>query len=179
LQIEIIKILISYAAKVVYCHTTKYTRQHILCSSSPKSKPKRNIYSRQLLRSRQFFIKHHHRRATYRNISKQQQFTYQGFQQPDYTVISNITEAYLPQLNINVYPNPADKQLNIMVKAATNSKALLTLTDIQGRTLFKETFQYNTLKNIDLSDIAQGSYTLIHQNEEGTIISTHQIQKVK
>ena len=85
----------------------------------------------------------------------------------------------MPQLNINVYPNPADKQLNIMVKAATNSKALLTLTDIQGRTLFKETFQYNTLKNIDLSDIAQGSYTLIHQNEEGTIISTHQIQKVK
>jgi len=103
----------------------------------------------------------------------------QGFQQPDYTVISNITEAFLPQLNITVYPNPADKHLNILVKATTVSKALLTLTDIQGRTLFKETFQYNTLKNIDLSDIAQGSYTLIHQNEEGTIISTHQIQKVK
>jgi hypothetical protein len=103
----------------------------------------------------------------------------QGFQQPDYTVISNIEEAYLPQLNIKVYPNPADKQLYMLVSTKENANAYLTLTDIQGKTILQETITYNSLKSIDISALAQGSYMLIHQSEQGKIISTHQIQKVK
>lgn len=103
----------------------------------------------------------------------------QGFQQPLYDVVSNITDyANSLFLNINVFPNPTNKLIHVELNASENKKALMYLYDISGKVITTETFQTNTTQTIHLENAASGQYHLKITDEYNQLLSTHKIQKI-
>jgi PKD repeat protein len=62
---------------------------------------------------------------------------------------------------VNLYPNPADEELNISFHAINNEKMTIVLTDLTGKTIQTNTIEANEGENIVLlntSDFAKGVY---------------------
>jgi PKD repeat protein len=62
---------------------------------------------------------------------------------------------------VNLYPNPADEELNISFHAINNEKMTIVLTDLTGKTIQTNTIQANEGENLVLlntSDFAKGVY---------------------
>lgn len=103
----------------------------------------------------------------------------QGFQQPLYDVVSNITDyANNLLININVFPNPTDKLIHVEFNTSENKKAIMYLYDISGKVITSETIQANTTKAIHLENTASGQYILKITDENNQLLSTHKIQKI-
>lgn len=65
--------------------------------------------------------------------------------------------------NINIYPNPADNQLNVSFNAVDNASLEIKLTDISGRIVVKEIYGASIGANIislNLSEYTAGIYFL-------------------
>ena len=64
---------------------------------------------------------------------------------------------------VNIYPNPADNQLNISFDAKHNSDIEISFVDISGRIIMQDDYSVNqgiNSFNLNLSDISQGMYIL-------------------
>lgn len=62
---------------------------------------------------------------------------------------------------VNLYPNPADEELNISFQAINNEKMTIVLTDLTGKIIQTNTIQANEGENLVLlntSDFAKGVY---------------------
>lgn len=86
----------------------------------------------------------------------------QGFQQafPPYV---SIEENNLPAGDVSVYPNPTNGQLNISYNATTDGEYLISIFNIVGQVVYKQSYSngvgLNTVR-IDLSKFMQGVYML-------------------
>ena len=77
----------------------------------------------------------------------------------DNLIVAGIDEAAFTA--VNLYPNPADEELNISFHAINNEKMTIVLTDLTGKTIQTTTIQANEGENLVLlntSDFAKGLY---------------------
>ncbi len=77
----------------------------------------------------------------------------------DNLIVAGIDEAAFTA--VNLYPNPADEELNISFHAINNEKMTIVLTDLTGKTIQTNTIQANEGENLVLlntSDFAKGVY---------------------
>lgn len=77
----------------------------------------------------------------------------------DNLIVAGIDEAAFTA--VNLYPNPADEELNISFHAINNEKMTIVLTDLTGKTIQTTTIQANEGENLVLlntSDFAKGVY---------------------
>ena len=103
----------------------------------------------------------------------------QGFQQPVYEVVSDVTNyANSLSININVFPNPTDKLVHVEFNAPENKKAVMYLYDVTGKVISTETLQVNITQTINLENAASGQYHLKITDEYNQLLSTHKIQKI-
>jgi len=78
--------------------------------------------------------------------------------------------------NINVYPNPSNGLITI--SGIEDNKALITIIDVTGRTIFKK--QYNSISNtlsINLAEQNEGIYKIIINQDNKTINKTIVLQR--
>jgi len=64
---------------------------------------------------------------------------------------------------VNIFPNPADNQLNVSFNAVNNASLDISLTDISGRVIVKENHNTSIGENkilVDLSEYTTGIYFL-------------------
>ena len=112
-------------------------------------------------------------------VSNNNNILTQGFQQPVYDVVSNITDyANSLFININVFPNPTDKLVHVEFNAPKNKKAVMYLYDISGKVIITETLQANTVQTINLENASTGQYHLKITDVSNQLLSTHKIQKI-
>ncbi len=74
--------------------------------------------------------------------------------------ISNI-----PQIDVNVFPNPAKE--NILLKASTLLEGQLSLTDLSGRTIMSIEMN-DSQTTIDVSTLNAGMYIVVYQGKQLT-----------
>jgi hypothetical protein len=75
--------------------------------------------------------------------------------------------------NLNIYPNPASKQLNLAFVAQNTSSVSISLTNVAGLKVYNETFSnhsetYN--QTIDVSSFPKGMYFIDIRSENGNVI---------
>jgi len=102
----------------------------------------------------------------------------QGFQQPEYDVINSVVETVSKSLQIKVYPNPAESNITIDIVSDENSNAKLTVVDMLGKVLLQQPLSFNTANAVNLNHLPSGQYAFKITDTKGTLLSTHQIQKV-
>ena len=77
----------------------------------------------------------------------------------DNLIVAGIDETTLTA--VNLYPNPADEELNISFHAINNEKMTIVLTDLTGKTIQTNTIQANEGENLVLlntGDFSKGVY---------------------
>ncbi|HEU4719614.1 MAG TPA: T9SS type A sorting domain-containing protein [Bacteroidia bacterium] len=68
------------------------------------------------------------------------------------------------------YPNPTDGNYFIDDPSLAGTSSVITVTDLQGRTLYEEKSRNETFIRIDLSALPAGTYFISVTNENGTFI---------
>ena len=105
-------------------------------------------------------------------------FTFtQGFNQPSYFG-STIKESD-KNLTFKVYPNPTEDNLFISYSGIENSNVIVTLNDIKGISVLKETISTPQTKSINLKTFSAGEYILILTNIATNKTNQYKIIKTK
>jgi extracellular elastinolytic metalloproteinase len=78
-------------------------------------------------------------------------------------------------INLNVFPNPTDRILNVQLETPTPADITFALTTLDGRTLLAQTVRVNGLHNqvLDVSSLPEGMYLLQVMTEGG--VSTRKV----
>ena len=82
------------------------------------------------------------------------------------TVTTTLNKEFL------IYPNPANEELNVFYSANNNSSAIIIITDINGKELFREQKQNRigtNKKTINVSQFSNGTYILRIVSDNETI----------
>lgn len=78
------------------------------------------------------------------------------------TIVSSVSATDVKNYSIKAYPNPSrgDIQVEIsMPEYGNDAKAVLVITDMQGREIYKESYEpYSYIKTIDKGTLATGTY---------------------
>lgn len=102
----------------------------------------------------------------------------QGFQQPNYEVISNVLENTESNLKVKVYPNPSNGLIQIEITNDQGEQAQLNVTDVLGKILFNQSLNFSKTNSVNLNQLASGNYFFSITDTQGKLLSTHKIQKV-
>jgi len=106
----------------------------------------------------------------------------QGFQQPDYDYVTIIEENDTENLNISVYPNPANENLFIEYSTENETDVLIELTDLLGRRVLPAIqLTSSKAKNryaLDLNGLTNNMYLLRVISKDLTIHKTYRISKI-
>lgn len=103
----------------------------------------------------------------------------QGFQQPDWFVVTNILEVADETLRVNIYPNPTNGNISIDLKSANSERFSLLVTDITGKTILRQNIFSNTINSVNLQTEANGQYLFGILDSEGAFVGTHHVQKIQ
>jgi len=76
-----------------------------------------------------------------------------------------ISQAHLPELAWDMYPNPAGRALHVRIPDLKGTGATYSITDVQGRTLLSGPASRNT--DIDLRSLSPGIYFVRIRSTEG------------
>jgi len=83
----------------------------------------------------------------------------QGFIQPD--IISKIKDENIPlNLQLDIYPNPFEKQISLSFKEDIKNHVNVTVYDILGRQVFANSYPAGQLINVVLDRLSSGEYIL-------------------
>jgi adhesin HecA-like repeat protein len=87
-------------------------------------------------------------------------------------ITTGIRELKAPALGVikNLYPNPADREVNLLLNLGNTMNILVTVTDILGKTTLSRNYgsmQGEDLLNIDVSALPPGIYLITVSNEKG------------
>jgi len=75
--------------------------------------------------------------------------------------------------HLSIYPNPADKQLNISFVSQTSENVVVSLVNMTGVTMYENTLVSNNSaynNAIDVSEFAKGIYILRIHSEESDVV---------
>lgn len=103
----------------------------------------------------------------------------QGFQQPVYDIGVGVIEAKGKALQIKVFPNPTESTITIDLVSDENESAQLMVVDMLGKVLHQQKLSFNTPNAVNLNQLASGQYAFKITDSKGTLLSTHQVQKIK
>ena len=79
--------------------------------------------------------------------------------------------AYNASIGLTIYPSPANETVSLQYNSLTKGNTVVTITDITGREMRKNTLISSTGKNtlsIDVRTIASGVYWITLQDEQGS-----------
>lgn len=97
----------------------------------------------------------------------------------DDLVITNISDEYSTEndLNISVYPNPSNKELNIALNEIEYNQIIFELYDMSGKQLIYKS-EKNKTPNVylDMSNFVQGTY-ILHITLDNTRKTYFKVQK--
>ncbi|HTA81888.1 MAG TPA: phospholipase D-like domain-containing protein [Bacteroidia bacterium] len=104
--------------------------------------------------------------ATFKNAQVSQgASTFVGLQAPCYPIDAGVNE--LPQTvaaGINLYPNPANTQLNVSVNNMKGETVSYQVYNLMGQTVLSGLFKTEGINNLDISSLTEGVYMLTVQN---------------
>lgn len=84
---------------------------------------------------------------------------------------TNGVDNYSDLSNIDIFPNPAGKQLHVSSKSITAENTALSILDITGRTLLSEKANLSESQlTIDVSSLSPGIYFIKFQTDEGLLV---------
>jgi hypothetical protein len=70
-----------------------------------------------------------------------------------------------------IYPNPAHSEVRLLVKTSRKQDILVVVTDISGRTIFRENIQCmpfeNTLRKLSVRKLKSGEYWVVLYSLQG------------
>ncbi len=90
----------------------------------------------------------------------------------------SLAETGIGMLDVNtiqMFPNPANDELNLVVAGLTGQKVIVTITDVEGRVVYEENITGNT--TLDISIIMSGVYILNLKSGSFNIIRKLVIQR--
>jgi hypothetical protein len=86
---------------------------------------------------------------------------------------SKIVRAFVKtDIELRVYPNPADDVLYVQLPPGGNGKAIFFITDAAGKTVMKSNISNTNQTVVDISKLPAGIYALRYQDGERNIIKT-------
>lgn len=86
-----------------------------------------------------------------------------------YSNIVKINNNKDQEVQINMYPNPANNRLNIGLNKVSNSSARLTVTDVTGKVVWSSFARENNY-SIDLTSFTSGMYLLRYTGDGNTTV---------
>jgi len=92
----------------------------------------------------------------------------------------SIDDLVLNKHNLNIYPNPANEELNIELNAIESRNIDITVIDLLGEEIYKLNKRFNqgiNIEKIDLSDFNDGLYFIRLQSGDATITDKIVIRK--
>ncbi|MBK9329409.1 MAG: T9SS type A sorting domain-containing protein [Sphingobacteriales bacterium] len=101
----------------------------------------------------------------------------QGFNQPNYQVVSRISESLFSDVKINVYPNPTTGIIAIKTEGTSTKKIYLDIISIDGKKQLQNIELDGTEKNVDLSPFSSGIYFLNFKDISDNNQTTYKILK--
>jgi len=106
----------------------------------------------------------------------------QGFQQPSEKA-DGVQQVDLNNLNISIYPNPANETVNIFINSKENAPDIsVKITDILGRELRLPTTIYSDGNqqsfSINLSNLSAAMYFITIRDNKNNTSSTSKINKI-
>ncbi len=88
------------------------------------------------------------------------------------SVITGLSQAILPPLKFNLYPNPAKAEINVELEFAEAREGSLLLLDPLGRTLWQKTFHaQNISTRLSLEHLPEGLYEIVWRDAHGKMLS--------
>ena len=82
---------------------------------------------------------------------------------------------------LEVFPNPFENNLNLVINSSINTNAQIEIIDVQGKMVYQNTIRltqgFNSYSMNDLSALPNGTYIIQVNNNEN--IQTIKINKVK
>ena len=72
----------------------------------------------------------------------------------------------IPRFAVNLYPNPADNQINLIFGTEDTSDKRLSIFNMNGQLVFSKEIPVNSGKNIDVSLLERGIYLLQVSSEK-------------
>lgn len=100
--------------------------------------------------------------------------------QTESTVIINIQDDVIPELNFKLYPVPANTHLNVEVTFETKTDATFQVIDMRGRIVKNGIWKLNSCFNcnkIDVEDLDEGQYILRLKSTEKVITEKFSVSK--
>jgi hypothetical protein len=79
--------------------------------------------------------------------------------------------------SINVWPNPASKNINIAINNPDNQSFQIEIIDALGKIIYKGTMN-NAWMDFNVNDLTNGIYQLIIRNEQGLILESTNFMKL-
>ena len=102
----------------------------------------------------------------------------QGFQQPNYGVVS-VPKWGDNRFEIKAFPNPARDFLKISLKGNESTDLVVEMFDAIGRKLYIQKLEAgSTLHEIDMTTYVPGMYYLKFADDKGHVVQTYQISKL-
>jgi len=79
-----------------------------------------------------------------------------------------IPDSHTENIAIEIYPNPAESQVNIKLSQAITTHTTIELVDISGKAVYAEKIETGepSLQTINLSALAEGIYLMKISNAE-------------
>ena len=103
----------------------------------------------------------------------------EGFSISWYTNLVSSVNDMNKEVNVSIYPNPAQDQFNIDFSNESASTWDITLCDITGKTLFKDVFHsdYSSFYKVNTSDLPAGIYLIKLASDKAVCTKKMIIQK--
>lgn len=98
----------------------------------------------------------------------------QGFHQPEISFV--MVEDLAIELILSLYPNPTVGIVHLEIRNSTEPMSIL-IHDLDGKLIYSDAYQPESIKKIDLSDFANGLYLMQIHNSKNETIKTIKIQK--
>lgn len=74
------------------------------------------------------------------------------------------------KLKIAVYPNPSSGDVNIDINTVIKDRVLITITDVSGRSIYKNEVDINSFRKITINKnafVSSGTYTIQFSSSQG------------
>ncbi len=117
-----------------------------------------------------------------KTFSSGSNFLTQGFQQPTDVAVA-VPELKNNHVAVSVYPNPGNGMFNIALNTDQDSKVVLNVHDVLGRSVAGKNFDHASGFNVhqlDLNNLTEGIYYLeIISKESTTGTATRKVQKLQ
>jgi hypothetical protein len=103
----------------------------------------------------------------------------QGFQQNRKTTATALySDLSVNPFKIDVYPNPVKNFVTISLRTAITEPMMITLFDMNGKTLFQQTMQSNTPEQqVNMANFPEGFYLIRFNTLTGKPCGTFKIKK--